>query len=140
MTIINTNARSLCPKVQSLIECIEETDTKIAIVTETWLRDGNDCDALRDELSLGNGLGLIAKNRQVGGNGVAYGGVALVWKESFAGFKEVSLPNPQRNEVLVAAGSMRGHSRKIVVVACYVPPNLQRRRAAEVLGYIGMLS
>ena len=39
-SIINTNARSLCPKISSLIDCMSETDTRLAIITETWLQDG----------------------------------------------------------------------------------------------------
>ena len=40
LTLINTNARSLCPKVNSLITCFEELEASLAIVTETWLTDG----------------------------------------------------------------------------------------------------
>ena len=39
--VINTNARSLCPKIDSLIDC---SDTTIAIITETWLADGKSLD------------------------------------------------------------------------------------------------
>ena len=34
--IINTNARSLCPKIDSLIDCFEELDVTLGVVTKTW--------------------------------------------------------------------------------------------------------
>ena len=35
LTMLNTNARSLCPKFHSMIECMEEMDAAFAIMTET---------------------------------------------------------------------------------------------------------
>ena len=40
-TIVNTNARSLCPKIHSLIDCFNELEADIAIITETWLTSGD---------------------------------------------------------------------------------------------------
>ena len=34
INVINTNAQSLCPKINSLVDCFEELDGTIAIVTE----------------------------------------------------------------------------------------------------------
>ena len=53
MTIINTNARSLCPKIGSLIDCFNELDAGIAVVTETWLRDGLELEKDKEDLSRG---------------------------------------------------------------------------------------
>ena len=39
-TLINTNARSLCPKIESIIDCMEEMRATVGIITETWLADG----------------------------------------------------------------------------------------------------
>ena len=58
LTLINTNARSLKPKLNSLIDCMNETDTHIAIVTESWLWDGLQLEADREDLILGSGIGL----------------------------------------------------------------------------------
>ena len=46
INIINTNARSLLPKLNSLVDLIQENDTKIAFVTETWMQDGQVLDKL----------------------------------------------------------------------------------------------
>ena len=58
-TIINTNARSLCPKVNSLVDCFEEVGADIGIITETWMSDG---EGLEDDIlnfELGSGLGML---------------------------------------------------------------------------------
>ena len=55
VNIINTNARSLCPKIDSLIDCFEEMDGTLGIVTETWLADGDSLS--RDLQDLAKGAG-----------------------------------------------------------------------------------
>ena len=39
LTIINTNARSLCPKINSMVDYFNELECTFAIVTETWMSD-----------------------------------------------------------------------------------------------------
>ena len=58
-TIMNTNARSLTPKIQSFIDNFHELDANVAIVTETWLADGPSLEADLDDLLLGTGIDLI---------------------------------------------------------------------------------
>lgn len=54
---------------------------------------------------------MLCRNRNVHAkNGVAYGGVALVWREAVGSFRLVELKNPKPFEVLVGAGSIKGHS------------------------------
>ena len=114
-----------------------ETEARIAIVTETWLQDGARLDDMKERLSLGEGLGMLTKNRDPLENGVAYGGVAVIWKESLCAFKRVGLGgNESKHEVLACAGSIRGHSRKLVVLACYVPPNCGKAKAESTLEFI----
>ena len=38
-TFLNTNACSLIPKINSLIDCFDELDVSVAAITETWLND-----------------------------------------------------------------------------------------------------
>ena len=83
INIINTNARSLLPKLNSLVDLIQENDTKIAFVTETWMQDGQGLDKLGEDVSLGSGLDLIGRGRrEPAANGVYYGGT---YRENFAG-------------------------------------------------------
>ena len=137
MSIINTNARSLRPKIDSLLDVIEETDSSIAVVIETWMQDGDNIAREVEDLSLGAGVGLLYRNREpTASNGVSYGGVAVLWRECFGSFRKLDLKNPDRFEVLVTAGSVVGHSRKTIVVACYLPPNMPLDRAEKCMCYI----
>ena len=79
INIISTNARSLCPKIDSLIDCCEEMDTTIGIITEMWLADGESLDRDLHDLARGAGLGMICLNRPPGQRGVSHGGVAIVY-------------------------------------------------------------
>ena len=117
------------------MDCFHETDADYAILTETWLNEGA-VKELAEELSLGSGIGMLTKNRQRCENGVTYGGVAVLWKESLGSFKEIEVKNPGRFEVLAAAGSVKGHRRKFVVIGCYLPPGYTKQRGKEALGYI----
>lgn len=123
-TIINTNARSLCPKINSLIDCLEELESSVAIVTETWLSDGQHLEDDRQDQFLGAGLSMICKNRKPNPlTDVAHGGVAIIYKEQNLMMKQIDFPNPDNFELVVAAGSLQGHSRKMLIIACYMPPN-----------------
>ena len=121
--------------IDSLLDCIKETDTDIAILTETWLRD-EEVEGLELDFSRGAGLGLLTRNRDANSNGVCYGGVAVIWRETLGVFTEVRLKNPQLYEVLVVAGSVKGHRRKLVIVAGYLPPGYDKQRGKGALDYI----
>lgn len=90
----------------------------------------------RQDLLLSAGVSMLTKNRPTSINGVCHGGIAVLFKEEDCNFKEIKIPNPDSFEVLVAAESMRGHSRKVVVVACYIPPNYSVTRGKARLDYI----
>ena len=61
--------------------------------------------------------------------------VTVLWKEEVCTMSEVRLgvKNPSNYEVLVTAGSLHGHTRNMVVLACYIPPNYTKRREQEAL-------
>lgn len=99
VNIINTNARSLCPKIDSLVDCFEELNGTVGIVTETWLADGGLLDR---DLASGAGLGMICLNDR----GVAHGGVAVVHNKSACSLARLDLPNPGGFEVLVTMSNL----------------------------------
>ena len=135
--MLNTNARSLCPKINSLLDCIEELEASMAIVTETWLADGASLEDDKQDLFLGAGVSMLTKNRKRNSSGVAHGGVALLFREEACNFKEISLSKDgQEFEVLTAVGSLQGHSRKVVAVACYIPPNVSVPQSNACLEHI----
>ena len=48
-----TNARSLSPKIISLMDCFEEFRLTLSIVTESWLADGTRLGEDLEELDMG---------------------------------------------------------------------------------------
>lgn len=93
-------------------------DAKFAIVTETWLADGPTLEQDTLDLVLGQGVSMICKNRPTCGNGLAYEGVCILYKNAECNFKEIQFDNPGAFEVLVAVGALQGHSRRLVTVGC----------------------
>ena len=88
-----TNARSLFPKFESLIDNMKELDTDICFVTETWLSDGPTLDKDLDDLLLGAGIGLITLNREPGLNGVSHGDVAIGYPSATVTLKRIPAKN-----------------------------------------------
>ena len=62
LTIVSTNARSITPKIESFIEYLNELQSSIAFLTETWLTDSDHLEADIKDLELRTGYSLICKN------------------------------------------------------------------------------
>ena len=119
---------------------MDELDARLTFVTETWLSDGQSLDEDKQDLFLGAGLSMLCKNRPKNSNSnTSYGGVAIFYREDVCNFKEITFPNQDNYEVLTAVGTMVGHVRKVVAVACYIPPNYNSSRGNGALDYIGGL-
>ena len=48
------------------------------------------------------------------------GGVAIIFKANAMSMSRVQHPNPGDFEVVAGVGTLPGHSRRLVVVACYL--------------------
>ena len=103
--IINTNARSLCPKITSLIDCFDELNAHVGVITETWLTDREGLEEDVQDLAHGTGLGMIYRNRPSNDRGFSHGGVAIIYKSGECAFTEVKMANPDNFEVLPAIGT-----------------------------------
>ena len=114
-SLVNTNARSLCPKIRSLLDCFSELNTDLAILTETLLTSGPSLDEDIEDLRLGASVGLLVRNRDPGSAGFSHGGVGVAFREATCNFRQI-------HEVLAAIGNIPGQARKAVVLACYMPP------------------
>ena len=125
INIINTNARSLCPKIESLINCFEELDVTIGVVTETWLADGASLDRDLQDLAKGAGLGFVSTAKPTTG-AHSLRGLAVVHNTAACTLARLDMPNPGGFEVLVNLSNLPGHSHKLFTVACYLPPNKHR--------------
>ena len=127
LTIINSNAHSLCPKMNSLITCFDELSATFGVITETWLTDGKELEDDIVDLQGRAGLNMITKNRPLNAQGYSHGGVAVIFNEASTSFTELKLRNPESYEVLVATGRLVGFSRPVIIVACYIPPGYSTR-------------
>ena len=135
-SFVNTNARSLCPKIRSLLDCFSELHTNVAVLTETWLTTGPTLYKDIEDLRLGAGVGLLVRNRAAGPRGNSHGGVAIAFRESTCTFRSIAIHNPQQFKVLAALGTVPGHPRKVLVLACYMPPGDNTLRGNSCLDFI----
>lgn len=123
LTFINTNARSLGPKIESLFDCIHEKGVDIACITETWYQSNRLVDEEIKEYADRFSLGAIVRNRgNVAANGRQYGGVALFFRKLTSSFAEFALDNPDNHEVLAALGRVKGIKGNFFCIVAYAPP------------------
>ena len=124
--------------MNSLLDCMSETSATVAIITETWMRSQPELMGLVQDLSLGAGIGMVNRNRDPGERELAHGGVTVLRKETDCSLRNVDLkiPNPSGFEVLVAARALQSHTRKLVVLACYIPPNYTRKKGNNALNFV----
>lgn len=135
LTVVNTNARSLCPKTESLIDCFGELSVDIAIITETWLKVGPELDQFSSDFELGAGLSSLHLCRDPNPvTGVAHGGVSIINKKCAGKFREYAHPNPENFEILAAVGNFHGTARKVIIIAVYIPPQLYGSQGERLSG------
>ena len=111
INFLSTNARSLCPKIKSLITHMEELDVDFSVVTESWLVDGKGLDEDLLDLEAGSNLKVLYKNRPAKLTNrqkrrTAGGGVTIVYDTKRCDFKE---------------RKMAGNKYEIVSGVCTVP-------------------
>ena len=133
---INTNSRSLRPKLPNFIETFYELDCTFAFITETWLTDGERLDLELEGLLLGSGLDLFSQNRPAGNAGFSHGGVAIVTRDLSTKFKKLDFPNPEGFEVLVVVGNIAKVERKVALVTIYIPPNYSVLRSRHCFQHV----
>jgi hypothetical protein len=119
-----------------MIDYFDELECTIGVLTETWLADGKTLDQNLEDLQDGTGITMMCRNRVPGARGVAHGGVAILLKESISRATRLRLHNPGNYEVLGASLKIRGHHRRFIVLACYMPPSMDTESARECMQYI----
>ena len=80
-----TNARSLSPKINSFVDCVDMVGADITVVTESWLADGTQLEEDLRELEYGTDLCVVHKNRPVRPSSrrrTAGGGVAIIYNKT----------------------------------------------------------
>lgn len=136
---INTNARSLRPKIKSFIQCFLNLSLTFAVITETWLALGSKLELESENLLMGHGLAIQYLNRLPSINGVSHGGVAVVMRDSTTKSHVFPFPNPDFFEVLPLVAAVATIKRKFYVVAAYIPPNYTVARGKACLQHISDL-
>ena len=140
LTFINTNARSLGPKIESLFDCFHEKDVDVALLTETWYQTNRMSTEELADYADRFSLGVIARNRDaVAANGRQYGGVALFYRQRTSSFANFEIINQDGHEVLAAVGSVKGIKGKVFCIVAYAPPSLTLLRARQLNNYLSDL-
>ena len=130
-----TNARSLAPKIQSMIDNFSELDLNVAIVAESWLKPGESLEREINDLSEGENIGIIHKSRKTRKGRNAGGGIAILFNKTRMKLKERKIKRGNA-ELVCAAGKLPNHQRNVVIFGIYIPPSTrakQLRCALELL-------
>ena len=140
VNVLVTNARSLAPKINSLQTMFEESGLHFAIITESWLNDGEMLNRDVIDLEQGSGLGILYKNRpkRSASNRKVGGGVSIVFDKSRANFRERKIAG-NKFEIVAAVGRVQGIAREIVVVSIYLPPKIRVAQLSEINDMLGDL-
>ena len=116
----------MAPKIGSVIDAFSELELLFRVVTESWLRDGKDLRDAISDLESGASLGLLTKNKKSRRKRIAGGGVAIAYDKSQINLKVIPVKVGDC-EILVSSGKLGGISRKLVVIAAYIPPRTRIR-------------
>ena len=125
-----TNARSLPPKLSSLITAFKELDLAFMMISETWITNTRQTMRNIKDLKDSTNINLICKNRKSRG-----GGVCVAFNTRRARLSRFPLPNSDW-EVVCATGKVVGMSRKIAVFAVYLPPKLTSGQVMNFCDYL----
>lgn len=113
-----TNARSMSPKVESIIETFNETDVSLMVITETWLHGEKPEEEMVDILENGHGIKIIRRNRKSRG-----GGVAILHKPSVIDLKEYRFKR-KSHELAAAKGFLARNKWLFYIFAISVKPSM----------------
>ena len=120
-----TNARSLKPKIDSLVDAFTSLDLHFASVTETWYKGGSRMNDDIVELEGRSGIRVLHRSRD-GRSARAGGGVALAFNTGSCNFKRRQLKHIGKEfEVLCAVGKVGKVERTIVIFVVYIPPTMR---------------
>ena len=122
MSFMLTNARSLVPKLDSMVDAFESLELDFLCVTETWFKGGKELAATLRDLQGKSGLSVIHKSRDGRGR-TRGGGVAIAFNSSSCNFKRRALgPAARGLEIVCVTGRVKKITRKIAVFTVYIPP------------------
>ena len=127
LNFVLTNARSLAPKMNSLVDYFEECDLTLAIVAESWLKPGAPLQEDLDDLEMGQNLRIVHHSRKSRRGKNAGGGIAIVYNKNKIKLNERRITKGKA-EITCAVGRIPNCPRHLAVIGMYIPPQL---RAAQ---------
>ena len=122
-----SNARSLAPKMTSLIDYMYDLKCDFTMISETWFKGGK---KLRDELSdmeQAAGIKFLCKYRPA--KSLRGGGVALAFNSARCNLKRKQIKT--NYEIVCAVGKVGKIERQFAVFSVYVPPKTRSAEFAE---------
>ena len=128
--IMLTNAGYLLPKIRSLHTMLEEHELDVALVTESWLKDGQVLNRDVIDLEFGTNLKIIYKNRPLrrATSRVVGGGVSIIYDTTRCSLRERKIVG-NKFELVAAVGKIGKIARPVAFLCVYLEP---RMRKAEV--------
>ena len=132
-----TNARSLAPKIRSLHTMFEEHKIDIALISESWLKDGETLDRDIIDLEHGSNMKILYRNRSSKRNGMRRvgGGVSIVYNMSSCSFRERKLAG-NKYEIVVATGKVGKIARQVTAICLYVEPTIKAQELDDLRSLI----
>ena len=126
LNIMLTNARSLSPKIDSLQDNFYAHNLDVALITESWLKDGTVLDNDVIDLEQGTGLGIIYKNRSRRSTArrVVGGGVSIVFNKNTTSLRERKVRG-NKFELVIATGRIGTLPRQLVFICIYIEPRMK---------------
>lgn len=130
MNFALTNARSLPPKINSFVTAMDELALDFFMILETWISNSKTAAQSIRDLGNAENFQLICKNRTTRG-----GGVCVAFHKCRANLSRFPLPSSPW-EIVCASGKIAGFSRKIAVIALYIPPKFTAVQLSDFCDYI----
>ena len=121
-----TNARSIIPKINSLVNAFSNLDLSCIAVTETWMNKGVNKEAAIDELKGRHDISSLTKDRR--GRG---GGVALFYRDSKVRMTEHKFKR-KRHEMIAGKVTITESGHSVYNFVIYVKPSMSAVRKEEI--------
>ena len=123
------NARSLNNKALSLVNMFEETEIHMCLLNETWIRNSIDTEERLTDLSVGEGIEMIRRDRKTGRGGR----VAILYKKSLAKLENYEMIcNTDNSEIVAAIGKDTKLGRKILIISVYLPTSIKQTKVLDI--------
>ena len=129
LNFVLANARSLRPKLYSMIETLEQIQGHIAVITETWFGGGEALEQNLRDITDMTGYAFIRKDRCETGSSSRGGGVAIVYKKDSIEITQVKVEG--NFEVVAALGRRTAQRRKIITCLLYTSPSPRDRQKSR---------